>query len=32
MGGEIWVDALSKFQHVGHLVYEGDFSVFVKQN
>jgi hypothetical protein len=32
MGGEIWVDALSKFQHVGHLVYEGDFSVFVKPN
>jgi hypothetical protein len=31
MGGEIWVDALSKFQHVGNLTYEGDFSVFLKQ-
>ncbi len=32
MGGEIWVDALSKFQHVGQLTYQGDFSVFVKRS
>jgi hypothetical protein len=31
MGGEIWVDVLSKFTHIGQFAYEGDFSVFVKR-
>jgi hypothetical protein len=31
MGGEIWVDVLSKFDHIGQFAYQGDFSVFVKK-
>jgi hypothetical protein len=32
IGGEIWVDVLSKFKHVGPYAYEGDFSVFVQRS
>lgn len=31
MGGEIWVDVLSKFSHIGSYSYDGDFSVFVQR-
>jgi hypothetical protein len=31
MGGEIWVDVLSKFTHIGTYLYQGDFSVFVNR-
>jgi hypothetical protein len=32
MGGEIWVDVLSKFTHIGQFGYQGDFSVFLKKS
>ncbi|HTU26604.1 MAG TPA: hypothetical protein VMF30_14450 [Pirellulales bacterium] len=30
LGGEIWVDAFSRFRHVGQLAFPGDYSVFVR--
>lgn len=32
MGGELWVDVLSKFDHIGQTAYQGDFSVFVRRS